>query len=306
MNITANAGADVAYVFGDLPIASVALSGSGTPHAGSINSYTWQIIGYPVGATPAITDPASQNTVLTGVTVPGDYVVGLSVTDTGGNASSSDWKTMTDDAVKVISVAMESGITKISEKQKGWITKYSAFMDSVDAALGRLAPIPVEVAGSTVTNVVAETAFGSIIEIATPAVDDWVKVEFFVNVVVDGTDGCILRWRVAPAAGDLVADGEVLQELTVTASGTVFVEMALHVATIGAVLDGAAVDSVSAFRTSASMPASVFTEVQSGISLDITGDLQMGLTLEDSPSWGVASSATIPKVLGGRNNNRRV
>jgi hypothetical protein len=306
MAITANAGVDVAYVFTDLPVASVALAGSGTPHAGAINSYTWQVIGYPAGATPVITAPTSQNTTLTGVTVAGDYVVGLAVTDTGGNASSSDWKTMDDTAVKVISVAMESGIVKVSEKQKGWITKYAAFMDTVDAALGRLAPIPVEVAGSAVTNVAAETAFASIVAIATPAADDWVKVEFFVNVVVDGTDGCILRWRVAPAAGDLVADGEILQELTVSASGTVFVEMALHVSAIGAVLDGAAVDSVSSFRTSAAMPASVFTEVQSGISLDITGDLQMGLTLEDSPTWGASSSATIPKVLGGRNNNRRI
>lgn len=303
--ISANAGSDVEYDFVDMPVASVALNGSGTPQSGSINSYAWQIIGKPVGSAVAITSASSQNTFATGLDVAGDYVFGLAVTDTGGNASSTDWKTMDDTAVKRVSIALENGTRKLAEKQKGWWATYSALIDSVDAALGRMAPIPVTAAGGTVSNVSAETELGAQVTLGTPLVDDWIKLEGFAAVTVSGTDTCILRWRVAPAAGDLIADGVILHAISIDASGSVFCELALHVDTIGAVLDGAAVDSVSSFRTSTGMPAGINSEVQAGVSLDITGDLQIGLTVEDDASWGASSSVVLAKLFGGRTNNRR-
>lgn len=303
--ISANAGADVEYDFADIPVASVALNGSGTPQAGSINSYAWQIIGKPTGSAVAITSASSQNTFATDLDVPGDYVFGLAVTDTGGNASSTDWKTMDDTAVKRVSLALENGTRKLAEKQKGWWSTYSALIDSVDAALGRLAPVPVSVAGGTVSNVSAETELGAQLTLDAPVVDDWVKLEGFATVTVSGADSCILRWRVAPASGDLIADGVILHAVSINASGAVFCELALHVDTIGAVLDGAAVDSTSSFRTSSGMPAGVNAEVQAGVSIDITGDLQIGLTVEDDTSWGASSSVVLAKLLGGRINNRR-
>ena len=88
---TANAGAAQAFAFSSLPIASVTLSGSGTPGTGgsSITGYAWTIISQPPTASATLSDNSIAGPTFGPCTVQGDYVLFLRVTDNLGNQSSA-------------------------------------------------------------------------------------------------------------------------------------------------------------------------------------------------------------------------
>ena len=304
MAITVTAGSDVEYEFTDLPLSDVPLQALGTPHSGSMATWLWQLVGAPDGHGASIISPTSQNTYLTGADIPGDYVLAASGTDTAGNATSTDYRTMEAGQFKVISVKMENGSDLISEKQKGWWERFKANMLKMDAALGRLGPVPISVASSAISHITTENQFNGI-NIEAPLTGDWIKVETFIKFVVDTGESAWLRWRVAPSTGDIFA-GEILQEVEINTSGDVFVEMALNVGLTGALLDGAYVNSVSRMTTSVGMPGGTLPDIKARVGLDISGNLQLALTLEPITTWGYGSSAETTEILGGRDNKRRI
>ena len=79
----ANAGADQTIT---LPTSQVNLDGSGSVDDQGIETYTWQFISGPT--TPTIVNAQQVQTLVTNLTVPGEYQIELRVTDAGGKQNS--------------------------------------------------------------------------------------------------------------------------------------------------------------------------------------------------------------------------
>lgn len=104
----ANAGTRVTLAYSALPTTQ-ALSGSGTPGTGgsSIASYAWTLLSKPAGSAAALTGAATQTPTVTGIDLPGSYLVMLVVTDNVGNVSEATQVEAPDSAFVTVCVTTE-------------------------------------------------------------------------------------------------------------------------------------------------------------------------------------------------------
>jgi len=118
----ADAGADKNYNYGDLPVAQVQLSGSGSGGVGPY-TYQWSIVDQPDGASATLDFPNTQNPKLLNVTVIGTYLVFLTVTDSVPEASESDFVKAPESARVHVNVADSIGQVIPAKYERFWQDK---------------------------------------------------------------------------------------------------------------------------------------------------------------------------------------
>lgn len=131
------AGASPAdYPFSSLPIASVALTGSGTPGTGgtSIVAYTWTVIDKPPGSSAALSATNIANPNLLTVDTSGSVLLFLQVEDDIGSLSEGDPTLAPDSAFYTLAVESElMEFVKPPIAGRNWAQRMWGFMDDTEA-----------------------------------------------------------------------------------------------------------------------------------------------------------------------------
>lgn len=140
---TANAGTLQSFAYSSLPIASVTLSGSGTPGTGgaSITGYAWSIVSQPTGGGATLSDATIAGPTFGPISVQGDYVLFLRVTDNLGARSASRSAITTGDVGAFVTIRARSryadlGIPGTGEYNVGAL-EYAWYVET-DTNTGRL------------------------------------------------------------------------------------------------------------------------------------------------------------------------
>lgn len=139
----ANAGTLQSFAYSSLPIASVTLSGSGTPGTGgsSITGYAWSIVSQPTGGGATLSDATIAGPTFGPISVQGDYVLFLRVTDNLGAQSASRSAITTGDVGAFVTIRARSqyadlGIPGTGEYNVGDL-EYAWYVET-DTNTGRL------------------------------------------------------------------------------------------------------------------------------------------------------------------------
>jgi hypothetical protein len=148
----------VPYAYSGAPIAAIALSGTtsepstGAP-ATAITDYLWTLAYKPPGSAAVIVSPTSSVCQLSGVDLPGTYLVHLMVTDDEGNVSLDKWYPKQDASTKLIEVpettsiveiAMESenaGLVLPGSYSRAYTANLNAWLSKVDFLYGNQAAV---------------------------------------------------------------------------------------------------------------------------------------------------------------------
>lgn len=302
-----------AYPYTGGPIAPLTLSAATSEPsdgAASVTAYLWTLVYRPPGSSAVITNPTSVECLLEDALVPGTHLVHLKVTDSSGRVSFDKWYPKQDPTTKLIEGPETTAMVEVVletenlglELPGDYSRRYTEKLNDALRALDQMkADFEALRTGFDFTSlltgpqrsIVTETPLGIVPAVYPLTTLDSLEFKSRIASTVDTGDGGEVQLRVAKVGDSIVLSGTTLMAFNLS---TGFARVSCGIDVLQDGISGS-IAWTAEVTTSAGWPAGQINENGSGVALDLSSGLQIGLVAVNVGTFG--SSSSIEATLMG-------